>query len=250
MRDRWGGGAGVWRRCSWSLLGFGDCVLDVGCGTGSLSSAIARTTGASKVVGVDPSPGFIEYARSHNVDPRVSFEVGDAQNLSFPDGFFDRCLASLIVNFIPDAAKAVREMRRVTKPGGVAGTCMWDSGGGMEMQQSFWDAASALEPEAGQFRERNQRYGSAARLSELWAGSGLSNVEVKDLTIPLEFGSFDDLWLPYLGGQGPAGTYLAGLSKEHQEAFKEKLRGNLLGTGPDRPFTLQGKVWAVRGVVP
>jgi len=228
----------------------GDCVLDVGCGTGSLSSTIAKTTGAAKIIGVDPSAGFIKFARTHNADPRVSFDIEDAQNLPYPDGVFDRCIASLIINFIPDAAKAAKEMRRVTKPGGVAATCMWDNAGGMEMQEFFWDAASALEPEAGQFRERNQRYGSRAALSSLWDAAGFANVEVKLLVIPLNFSSFDDLWLPYLEGQGPGGAYLVSLSKERQEALREKLRSNLLGGRPDGPFTLSGKAWAVRGKVP
>jgi ubiquinone/menaquinone biosynthesis C-methylase UbiE len=228
----------------------GDRVLDVGCGTGALSFTIAETTGAARIIGVDPSAGFIEFDRTHNIDPRVTFDIADAQSLPYPDGSFDQCVASLIVNFVPDAPKAAKEMRRVTKPGGVIGTCMWDNAGGMGMQQSFWDAANALEPEAGQFRERNQRYGSAAALSTLWEGAGCTNIELADLVIPLDFSSFDDLWLPYLEGQGPGGAYLATLSKDRQEALREKLRSNLLGCRADGPFTLSGKAWAVRGFVP
>jgi ubiquinone/menaquinone biosynthesis C-methylase UbiE len=187
----------------------GDCVLDVGCGTGSLSSAIARTTGAANIVGIDPSSGFIEYARSHNIDPRVTFELGDAQNLSYADASFDKCLASLIINFIPDAAKVAKEMRRVTKPGGVVGTCMWDNAGGMEMQEFFWDTGRALDPEVGRLREKNQRYGSPAALSSLWDGAGCTNVEVKDLVISLDFSSFDDPGSPILRVRGQRGLIWA-----------------------------------------
>ena len=94
-----------------------DKVLDVGCGTGSLT--LARVTGASKIVGIEPSNGFIEYARSQNADPRVAFEVGDAQQLPYPDASFDRCMALLSVDYFPDARKAALEMRRVTKKGGL-----------------------------------------------------------------------------------------------------------------------------------
>jgi ubiquinone/menaquinone biosynthesis C-methylase UbiE len=115
----------------------GDVVLDVGCGTGSLSSTLARITRAAKIVGVDPSAGFIEAARSQITDPRVTIELGDAQDLPYSDASFDRCLALLIVNFIPDAPKAAREMRRVTKPGGVVATAMWDASPANELNQSL-----------------------------------------------------------------------------------------------------------------
>ena len=99
-------------------------VLDVGFGTGSLTFAAAENKDVSRIVGLDASTGFIEYARSRNVNPRVRFEVGDAQDLPFPDAAFNSCLSALIVSFIPDAPQAVREMRRVTRPAGVVPTCM------------------------------------------------------------------------------------------------------------------------------
>jgi ubiquinone/menaquinone biosynthesis C-methylase UbiE len=102
----------------------GDDVLDVGCGTGSLSATLAKVSGASKIVGIDRSKGFIEYARSKLADPRVTFELGDAESLSYPDASFDRCMALLAVDHIPDAAKATNEMRRVTKTSGIVATTM------------------------------------------------------------------------------------------------------------------------------
>ena len=79
----------------------GETVLDVGCGTGSLSATLA-VTGASKIVGIDPSKGFIEYARTQISDPRVTFDVGDAENLSYPNDSFDRAMDLLVVGFLPD----------------------------------------------------------------------------------------------------------------------------------------------------
>jgi len=225
-------------------------VLDVGCGTGSLTFATAKNKDVSRIVGVDASKGFIEYARSRNVDARVSYEIGDAQNLPFPDASFDRCLSSLVVSFIPDAPKAVNEMRRVTKPSGVVATCMWDNGGGMEGFQVIWDAAIALDPGAERFREKHLPFGSSDELSSLWLGSGLRNIELRELVIPLEFGSFDDLWRPSVEGQGPMGVYLAGLPEVNREALRERLRQNLFGNRPDEPFTLKAKAWAIRGTVP
>ncbi len=104
----------------------GENVLDVGCGTGSLSATLAGVTKTSEIVGIDPSKGFIEYARTQIADPRVTFEVGDAQNLPYPNASFDRCLALLAVDYIPDALKAAIEMRRITKIAGVVATTMGD----------------------------------------------------------------------------------------------------------------------------
>ena len=78
----------------------GEKVLDVGCGTGSLSATLARVTRASKIIGIDPSDGFIEYARTQFADQRVTFKVGDAQNLHYSDTSFDRCMALLAVDYI------------------------------------------------------------------------------------------------------------------------------------------------------
>ncbi len=225
-------------------------VLDVGCGTGSLTFAAAENKRVTKIIGLDASTGFIEYALSRVVDDRVRFEIGDAQNLAFPDASFDSCLSSLIVSFIADAPKAAREMKRVTKPGGVVATCMWDNGGGMEGFQVIWDAAIALDPGAECFRKKHLPLGSSGELSGLWSSAGLRNIETRELVIPLEFGSFDDLWGPSVGGQGPMGAYLAGLAENHRGTLNERLRQNLFGSRPDGPFTLKAKAWAVRGIVP
>ena len=232
-------------------VGEGDRVLDVGCGTGSLTETVARITGASKVVGIDPSKGFIDYVRSHKSNPRVTFESGDAQSLPYPDASFDRCLALLILNFIPDAPKAAAEMRRVTRSGGVVGTAMWDNAGGNELNRCLWDAAIVLDPKVKGPDERGGSYGSPDALKTLWAGAGLTNIEVTGLTFPCEFSSFDEMWLRrHLEGQGPGGAYVMGLPEDRRETLRQRLRQNILGSRPDGPFTLKAKAWAVRGIVP
>ena len=226
----------------------GEKVLDVGCGTGSLSATLARVTGASKIVGIDPSKGFIEYARTQVTDPRVTFELGDAQDLPYSDGSFDRCMALLIVNFVPDAPKAANEMHRVTKSGGVVATTMWEGSRAHELTGRFWNAAVAIDPTAKRPAERRGSYGSAEALSDLLKGAGLTDIEVTDLTMPCQFSSFDDYWLPVTEGQGPSGAYLARLSEDDRAALRERLRQDLLGNRADGPFTLQAKAWAVKGI--
>jgi ubiquinone/menaquinone biosynthesis C-methylase UbiE len=94
-------------------------MLDVGSGAGSLAFAIAERSGRAQVLGIDPSKEYVAYATSRNPFPdRASFDVGDAQQLHFPDASFDASLSLLVFNFIPDPNKALSELRRVTKPGG------------------------------------------------------------------------------------------------------------------------------------
>jgi SAM-dependent methyltransferase len=225
-------------------------VLDVGCGTGALTFALARNKSVSKIVGVDLSEGFLAYARSKIDDRRITFEQGDAQKLPFPDGAFDCCLALLVVSFIPDPPKAAREMRRVTRAGGVVATAMWDNSGGNDLNQSLWDAAIPLDPKAPQDKDRPGSYGRSEELTSLWASAGLANIELKNIAFQCGFDSFDDFWLPLTEGQGPAGAYLARLSQAHRAALRERLRRNLFGSRPDGPFSLNAKAWAVRGTVP
>ena len=225
-------------------------VLDVGCGTGALTFAIAQNQAASKIVAVDVSEAFLGYAACKTEDPRISFELGDAQNLRFSAAFFDQCLALLVMRFIPDAPKAAREMRRVTRPGGVVATAMWDTTGGNELNDFLSDAALSLDSNAPQDKNMPGVYGTAQELISLWTAAGIRNIEVKNIVFPCGFESFDDFWQPLTEGQGPAGAYIRRISEDHREALRDRLRHNLFGSRTDGPFTLKAKAWAIRGKVP
>jgi SAM-dependent methyltransferase len=160
----------------------GARVLDVGTGTGALAAAVEAKTKTGEVVGVDPSAGFIAHAKEGAQSARLRFEVGDAQALPYPDASFDHTLSLLALNFVPDHEKALREMRRVTRRGGMVSTCVWDYADGMESLRMFWDAAVALEPAAAPKHERNMKLCREGELGELWRKAGLVEVRHSALT--------------------------------------------------------------------
>ena len=177
----------------------GARMLDVGSGTGALAFAIAERNGRSRVVGIDPSEEYVAYASSKNPFPdRTSFQVGDAQQLRFPGAVFDASLSLLVFNFIPDPKKALLEVCRVTRPGGLVSAANWDYGAGMRMLRVFWDAARSVDATAEGFDEKRMPLCRAGELSELWRQGGLRNIHERPLVITMRFRSFADYWEPFL----------------------------------------------------
>ena len=123
-------------------------VLDLGCGTGVLARALLDALPRLEVVGIDPTPSFVEYARRSLTSPRMQFENGSADALPFVDKVFDATLSLLVLQEFPDAPRAVREMARITRQGGTIATCKWDFQDGMPMLSLFSQAAEAVAPEA------------------------------------------------------------------------------------------------------
>jgi len=228
-------------------IGQHGAVLDVGSGTGELSLAVLATAEPAQVIGIDPSATYVDYARSRSTDTRVRFETGDGQALRFDDATFDATMSLLVLNFIPDPEKALGEMIRVTRPGGVVAAAVWDYDEGMEMLRVFWDAAVASNPAAADRDERRMRFAREGELGDLWRQAGLTDVVETPLVIAMRFESFDDFWSPFLAGQGPAGSYVMSLSDDGRSAIERRLRERLANEGTDE-ITLKGRAWAVRGI--
>jgi SAM-dependent methyltransferase len=228
----------------------GDAVLDVGSGTGALTAAVAAAAPSSRIVGIDAAAPYVAFAQARHLGAQVRFEVGDAQQLRFADGSFDRTLSLLILNFIPDQGKALNEMIRVTRPGGTIAAAVWDYGHGMEMLRIFWDETIARDPAMDARDERHMPLCRRGELAALWRELGLHDVSDEVLTIETRFSSFDDYWAPFLEKQGPAGAYVAALPPDRREALRVSLWQRLMDDGRDGPIVLGARAWAVRGTVP
>lgn len=226
----------------------GQRALDVGCGSGALTSVLAVVLGAENVAALDPSEPFAEAARVRVPGARIV--VGSAEALPFGDDEFDVTLSQLVVNFLTDPEQGLREMSRVTRGGGVVAGCVWDYGGEMTMLRVFWEAAAALDPERAEplMEAHTMRFARPEELAALWRSAGLEWIEVDPIRAEASYEDFDDLWSPFPTGVGPAGAYTGALGNAQQSTLKREFSGRL--GDPAGPFTLSAQAWCAVGHVP
>jgi SAM-dependent methyltransferase len=226
-------------------------ILDVGCGTGSLTLALGQTLPNARIRGLDYSQVFIEYASSQApADDRLVFEQGDAVSLPYEDGTFDAALSLLVLNFVPDAQQAAREMVRVTRPDGIVAASVWDFKGGFPWLRMFADTAAALLPSGEDFRARvfSGPFTAPDEFATTWVEMGLHQVEQTSLTIRMEFASFADYWEPMLAGQGTSGAYVQSLTGEQRSLIEHHLRLAYCAGDKDGPRSFAATAWACRGI--
>jgi trans-aconitate methyltransferase len=247
--------AGRWSRAvaieflRWLAPRSGLAWADVGCGTGALASTILTMCEPSSLSGIDSSEGFVSRARQRISDRRARFETGDATRLSWDSAVWDVTVSGLVLNFVRDHDSMVREMARVTRPGGSVAAYVWDYGDGMQMMRHFWDAAGAVSPNDAKL-DQAERFPlcQPGPLRALFENVGLEAVTVRAIEVPTVFQNFDDYWEPFLGRTGAAPTYLASVGGEVRERIRLYLESRLASM-PDGPIALTARAWAVRGVV-
>jgi SAM-dependent methyltransferase len=228
-------------------VGRGMRAVDVGCGPGALTAALVRELGAPSVAAADPSAPFAEACRARL--PGVDVVVAPAEALPFADGAFDGALSQLVVNFMRDADAGVREMARVTRPGGVVAACVWDYAGEMTLLRAFWDAAREVDPARAAAADEGivMRWCAEGELADLWRAAGLCDVRFGPLVVSARYTGFEDLWSPFPTGVAPSGAFCASLDADRRGALHDAYRRRL-GVG-EGPFELTARAWAVAGTV-
>ena len=218
-------------------------VLDVGCGPGGLTSELADRLGAESVAAIDPAEQFVTACGERN--PGADVRLGVAEDLPWENDTFDATLSCLVIAFLPNADAGLREMKRVTRPGGTLAICMWDiAGGGMTMLRLFWNAMKAVKPEV---KGEQLRAGtSEGDIAERLTRAGLRDIVGGALEVSVDYSGFEDFWQPFTFGVGPSGQAFAALEDEEQTVVREAIRTELPEEGA---FTLTARCWYSTAIV-
>ncbi len=220
--------------------------LDIGCGSGALSEAIIKHHQPAGLTAIDQSEGFVKTTQNR-LGKTALCRVGDALALPLTDKSVDFAVSGLVLNFISEPENALAEMRRVTVDGGTVAVYVWDYAGTMEFLNTFWDVAIALNPGASDLHEGKRFPESNAQgLSKHFEQAGFIETSSAPIQIDTRFKDFNDYWRPFLGGQGPAPTYLLSLADRDQETLKAKLRERL-PIQKNGSIHMVAQAWAMRG---
>ena len=230
----------------------GERILDVGCGTGSLTFALARAANLGEIAAIDYSPVFVEEAIRRSTDPRIRIQQADACALPFEGNTFDRALALLVLHFVPEAGKAVSEMRRVVRSGGVVAATVWDHLGGMPGMRMMIDTVAALSEGGRQLRSRYcfQPMMQPGEMKRTFVDQGLVDITETQLMIRMDYQSFEDYWAPIAAGEGPLGKYVATLDAAERARTDAAVRDAYEAGRPDGARSFANVAWACRGIVP
>jgi len=198
--------------------------LDVGCGTGAFTALLAQRCAPANLQGIDPSAAQLEVARARLPGPGVGFTEGDSMELPFPAARFDAAVMALVIFFVPDPARGLAEMVRVTRPGGLVASYSWDfENNGLPFAPVFTELqAVGIQPA----RPPSVTASYRAALLHLWQQAGLVDIRTQPISVRRSFGDFDDFWaatvyLPVLRAQ------FAALPQAGQDAIKDRVRQSL-----------------------
>jgi|TARA_R110001583_G_scaffold9281_2_gene44096 SAM-dependent methyltransferase len=247
---------GRWsRRLARTFLAFVDApacgtLLDVGCGTGSLTLAAATRYPSAHITGIDLLPDYLGEALL-NAAPNVKFQPGDASALPYENASFDAAFSQLVLNDLAEPEKALSEMQRVTRPGGVIAATVWDRAGGLAVLRLFLDAAAILfdgEGEALRARIFNVAFKDEDALLDLWADAGLTEIGTATLSIRMDFLDFNDYWQPLLGSHSLIRDFFTSLDAKAAHSLQDAVRRSYIGSGNDGRRSLVASALAVRGI--
>lgn len=221
--------------------------IDVGCGNGAFSEDVLTRAAPRRLLGIDPSPDQIGFARSRLASHAAAeFALGDAQALNLPDNSCDVAAQALVLAFLPDPLQAVREMARVVRPGGAVAAYMWDIPGGGVPLRPLYRACVALGH--GAQVPPSSAVSAQEPMHQLWVDAGLTDVESRRIDITVDFADFDDLWDSSSIPIGPQGQLLASLSPDQIAKVKEAMR-DMVPAKADGSISYPAFASAVKGRV-
>jgi SAM-dependent methyltransferase len=221
--------------------------LDVGCGTGVFTERIANTASPASIAAVDPSPTQIRYARQTPIGRRVDFQIADAQALPFSRQAFDVVVAALVLNFIPDQLKALAEMRRVGRAGGIVAGYVWDFAGERSPGSLVRVGLHAIGINVPDLPGAADS--TLGALRSLFERAGLEQIDTKVVQVTASFADFDDLWRGLTPTFGPRGKTVANLSDAERARLISAMRASV-PTRPDGSLEYSVRAHAIKARFP
>jgi ubiquinone/menaquinone biosynthesis C-methylase UbiE len=243
---------GVWSRLAgdvfvdWLAPPAGLRWIDIGCGTGAFTELLIERCAPAEIHGIDPSEGQLAFARTRRGARLAKFHQGDAMALPFSAGSFDATVMALVLVFVSDPAKSVREMVRVTGPGGTVAAYTWDMlDGGFPLEPILREMramglASPRPPRVEASRTEAKR--------DLWTGAGLEAVESREIVVHRTFASFDDFWATSVKAASIAST-VAAMAPGDAETLRGRVRAQLPEDSAGR-ITYGARANAIKGRLP
>jgi SAM-dependent methyltransferase len=228
----------------------GSRVLDVGCGTGTITLALA--TRGAKAVGLDASESYLDGARRLRSHPDVTYEAGDACDLQYSNASFDACVSTLVIDVIPEVDLFAAEMRRVTRSGGVVACATFDFWGGNSALDHVLDTGAVLDEGIRTLRARIKARPIvwANGQADLWRQVGLIDVVEVPIVLSFDYSDFEDYWSSWSTGPTRVAQRLMALPSDLRSEIEQHVRAGYLAGLPDGARSFAAVVRAVRGTVP
>ena len=221
--------------------------LDVGCGTGVFTQLVLDTCSPASVIAVDPAIAQIDYARRQAVGRVADFRLADAQALPLPDRSFDVVASALVLNFIPDRARALTEMRRVGRPGGTVAAYVWDFAG---TRSTAWPLVRGMREVGVQVPPiPGAESGSIDALESLFVEAGFDDIATRSIEVSVAFSDFEDFWQSQLPPFSPMAAAVAALGTTDRARLADAVRAALPANG-DGGIAYAARANAVKGRVP
>src|SRR5204862_3204607 len=188
-----------------------------------------RRCAPQAIVGIDPSPAQIEYARKKF--PGLTFQVADSMDMEFGDSEFDVVASALVFHFIPDRQKAFAEMNRVLKPGGIVGGYTWKRSAAADFAPYTAVNRAAKQIGAETVSSATVPEGSEEGMRASLQAAGFADIAITEIAVSQSFENFADYWevqsLPF----SPPGKTIAKLDAAQRARVQELLRA-MLPAGP------------------
>jgi SAM-dependent methyltransferase len=224
--------------------------LEVGCGTGVFTGVILAQAAPRQIVGIDPSPPQIEHARRTVTASQADFRIGTAIDLPFRTDEFDVVVSALVIHFIPDRAKAFREMLRVTRSGGIVAGYTWRKSPSI-IDAPYGPLARAVKEIAGDVMlSPTVAEAMPDGLRAALTAEGYAEIEITTVEASQTFRDFEDYWISQTATfPHPVARSVAALSDHDRTRLRAKLR-EALPAADDGSITYAARVTAFRARKP